>query len=120
MKGLMKPMLAHMITVSESLEGYTLVENIGIVTGLAIRTKTIDNIAAWHIQSLLGARSLTYHKLAHSARQLAYDDMIKNAEELGANAIIGVRYDSNEVARGTAEIFCYGSAVKVTKKKTAE
>ena len=69
-----------MISCSHNLGGYAITENLGVVTGIAIRTRTIENIAAWHIQSLLGARDLTYLKLSQIARKNAFEDMIKNAE----------------------------------------
>ena len=110
-------MLPHLLSTGDKIQGYRIVENLGMVHGMALRVRTMESTAAWHLQSLLGARTLTYQKIAQAARQKALEEMIKNAEDLGASAIIDIRYDSAEIARAIGEVFCYGKAVRVLKEK---
>ena len=97
------------------LEGYKVVKNLGIVRGIIVRSRSIiGNIGAM-IQSLFGGNITLYTALCEQARRESFEMMIKHAEKLGANAIVGVRYDATEVAAGITEVICYGTAVVVRK-----
>ena len=100
-------------TTTFELPGYRVVKSVGIVRGIVVRSRSvIGNIGAG-IQSLFGGNITLYTSLCERARQDAFDQMLEHAGELGANAVIGVRYDATEVAAGITEVLCYGTAVQV-------
>lgn len=106
-----------MITTAPELAGYEIKENLGIVTGLTVRsTSMMGGIIGW-IQSLAGGNVSTYTKLCKKARRESFELMYKEAIKLRANAIIAVKYDANEVAGYMTEVLSYGTAVKVEPKK---
>ena len=111
----MKTMKHEMITTTFQLEGWKISKNLGVVRGIIVRSRSlIGNIGAG-IQSLFGGNISLYTELCEQARQDSFNMMIKHAEELGANAIIGVRYDATEISAGITEVICYGTAVIVKK-----
>jgi uncharacterized protein YbjQ (UPF0145 family) len=100
-------------TTAFELPGYRVVKSVGVVRGIVVRSRSvIGNIGA-HIQSLFGGNITLYTSLCERARQDAFAQMLEHAGELGANAVIGVRYDATEVATGITEVLCYGTAVQV-------
>jgi uncharacterized protein YbjQ (UPF0145 family) len=104
-----------MITTAFSFDGYKIADNLGIVRGITVRSRSVlGNIGAG-IQSLFGGNITIYTELCEQAREEAFDLMMKHAEDMGANAIICVRYDANEVADGITEVLCYGTAVRIEK-----
>ena len=104
-----------MTTTTFNIEGYKVVKNLGVVRGIIVRSRSIvGNIGAL-IQSLFGGNITLYTELCERARKDSFEMMIKHAEELGANAIIGVKYDATEIAGGITEVICYGTAVVVKK-----
>jgi len=108
-------MKLDMTTTTFQIEGYKISKNLGIVRGITVRSRSIfGNIGAL-IQSLFGGNITLYTKLCEQTRQESFDMMIKHAEELGANAIIGIRYDATEIAGGITEVLCYGTAIIVKK-----
>ena len=108
-------MKLDMTTTTFQIEGYKISKNLGIVRGITVRSRSIfGNIGAL-IQSLFGGNITLYTKLCEQTRQESFDMMIKHAEELGANAIIGIRYDATEIAGGITEVLCYGTAITVKK-----
>ena len=108
-------MKSDMTTTTFQIEGYKISKNLGIVRGITVRSRSIfGNIGAL-IQSLFGGNITLYTKLCEQTRQESFDMMIKHAEELGANAIIGIRYDATEIAGGITEVLCYGTAITVKK-----
>jgi len=108
-------MKSDMTTTTFQIEGYKISKNLGIVRGITVRSRSIfGNIGAL-IQSLFGGNITLYTKLCEQTRQESFDMMIKHAEELGANAIIGIRYDATEIAGGITEVLCYGTAIIVKK-----
>ena len=108
-------MKLDMTTTTFQIEGYKISKNLGIVRGITVRSRSIfGNIGAL-IQSLFGGNITLYTKLCEQTRQESFDMMIKHAEELGANAIIGLRYDATEIAGGITEVLCYGTAITVKK-----
>ena len=103
------------ITTAFSFEGYRVTRNLGIVRGITVRSRSlIGNIGAL-LQTLFGGRISIYQELCERAREEAYDLMIQHAREMGANAVIGMRYDANEVSAGVTEVLAYGTAVVVEK-----
>ena len=102
-----------MVTTTNDLPGYKVVTMQGVVRGVIVRSRSvIGNIGAG-IQSLFGGDITIYTKLADDARQQAYDRMIEQARAAGANAILGMRYDANEIMEGITEVLAYGTAVRV-------
>ncbi|MFA5993036.1 MAG: YbjQ family protein [Candidatus Pacearchaeota archaeon] len=105
----------EMTSTSFEIEGYKVVKTLGIVRGIIVRSRSlIGNIGAG-IQSLFGGNITLYTELCERARKESFEMLLKHAEELGANAVIGVRYDATEISAGIAEVICYGTAVVVKK-----
>ena len=105
----------EMTTTTFDLHGYTIVKNLGIVRGIIVRSRSIVGNIGAAIQALFGGNITLYTALCERARMDSFEAMQKHAEELGANAIIGVRYDATEIAAGITEVICYGTAVVVKK-----
>ncbi|HEY4032034.1 MAG TPA: YbjQ family protein [Caulobacteraceae bacterium] len=102
-----------MVTTTNELAGYRIVENLGVVRGVIVRSRSvIGNIGAG-IQSLFGGDITIYTQLAEDARQHAYDRMVEHARQAGGNAVIAMRYDANEIMEGITEVLAYGTAVWV-------
>src|SRR5215470_7559001 len=102
-----------LVTTTNEIEGQRIVRYIGLVRGLTVRSRSvIGNIGAG-IQSLFGGNITIYTELAEKARAEAYELMVQHATQLGANAIIAMRYDANEIADGITEVLAYGTAVVV-------
>ncbi len=101
------------VTTANSFEGYKVVRNLGVVRGLTVRSRSvIGNIGA-SLQSLVGGNITLYTELCEHARREAYELMIQHAGEMGANAIIAMRYDANEIGPGITEVLAYGTAVVI-------
>jgi uncharacterized protein YbjQ (UPF0145 family) len=103
------------VTTTNDLPGYRIVRHIGVVRGLTVRSRSIVGNLGAAIQILFGGNISVYTKLADETRQEAYDLLIKNAEGMGANAILAMRYDANEIAAAVTEVLAYGTAVVVEK-----
>lgn len=104
------------ITTAFNFEGCKITKNLGIVRGIIVRSRNIfANIGAG-FQTLIGGDITLYTELCEKTRADAFSLMVKHAEELGANAIIGMRYDANEVTAGVTEVLAYGTAVIVEKE----
>jgi len=106
-----------LITTSTSLEGYKVVKQLGLVRGITVRSRSILGNMAGGFMTIFGGRSSIYTELCEKAREEALQLMIKHAGELGANAIINMRYDANEVMSGLTEVLAYGTAVMVEKSE---
>jgi uncharacterized protein YbjQ (UPF0145 family) len=103
------------ITTANSFEGYRITKELGIVRGITVRSRNIiANIGAG-LQSLIGGNISLYTELCEKAREEAFEFMIQHADEMGANAIIAMRYDANEVTAGITEVLAYGTAVIVER-----
>lgn len=101
------------ITTANELYGYRVMSHCGIVRGIIVRSRSaIGNFAA-SIQTFFGGNISLYTELCEQARQEAFDLMCLHAAEAGANGIIGMRYESNDVAPGVTEVLCYGTAVVI-------
>ena len=108
--------LTHPLTTTTfDLPGYRVTRSLGVVKGIIVRSRSvIGNIGA-NLQSLFGGNITLYTSLCERAREDAFNLMLTQAGSLGANAVIGVRYDATEIAPGITEVLCYGTAVSVEK-----
>jgi uncharacterized protein YbjQ (UPF0145 family) len=102
-------------TTSFDFAGYKITEYHGLVRGITVRSRSVVGNIGAGLQSLVGGNITLYTSLCEKAREEAYQLMLDHAEEMHANAVIGVRYDANEVASGITEVICYGTAVTVVK-----
>jgi uncharacterized protein YbjQ (UPF0145 family) len=101
------------VTTTNDITGHQVVRYLGVVRGITVRSRSvIGNIGAG-IQSLFGGNISIYTDLAEKAREEAYGLMVQHATSLGANAVIGMRYDANEITDGITEVLAYGTAVVV-------
>jgi len=100
-------------TTAFELPGYQVSRNLGVVRGIIVRSRSvIGNIGA-NLQAMIGGNITLYTSLCERARGDAFDQMLAHAGEIGANAVIGVRYDATEIGPGITEVLCYGTAVFV-------
>lgn len=106
----------QLITASNQLEGYKVTKHLGIVRGITVRSRSILGNMVGGLQSVLGGKLSIYIELCERAREEAFQLMIEHANEKGANAIINIRYDANEVMSGITEVLCYGTAVQVVNQ----
>jgi uncharacterized protein YbjQ (UPF0145 family) len=107
-----------MLTSGLEIPGHETVDNIGLVRGIVVRSRSVVGTFAAGIQTFFGGNISIYTNMCEQARMDAYQIMCKQAEKNGANAVIGVRYDTTEIMAGVTEVYCYGTAV-VVKKKSA-
>jgi uncharacterized protein YbjQ (UPF0145 family) len=101
------------VTTAFDIPGYRVVKSLGIVRGIVVRSRSIIGNIGAGLQTLIGGNITLYTELCEKARGDAYELMIAHASEMGANGIIGMRYDANEVAAGVTEVLAYGTAVVV-------
>ena len=104
-----------MVTTAFVLDGYTIKRNLGLVRGIIVRSRSIFGTIGAGLQTLVGGNITLYTRLCEETREHAFDLMLQHAAELGANAVIGVRYDATEVMNGVTEVLAYGTAVYVEK-----
>ena len=105
----------QLVTTSNSLEGYHITRHLGIVRGITVRSRSILGNIGGSVQSFFGGKLSIYVELCEKAREEAYELMLQHADERGANAIINMRYDANEVMQGITEVLAYGTAVLIEK-----
>lgn len=104
-----------LITTSTSLEGFKITQQLGLVRGITVRSRGLAGNMAGGFMSLFGGKSSIYTELCENSREEALRLMITHAQEVGANAVINMRYESNEVLQGMTEVLAYGTAVFVEK-----
>jgi uncharacterized protein YbjQ (UPF0145 family) len=104
-----------LITTSNNLEGYKITRQLGLVRGITVRSRSIVGNIAGSFMTIFGGRSAIYTELCENAREEALQLMVTHGQERGANAIINMRYDANEVMQGLTEVLAYGTAVVVEK-----
>ena len=104
-----------LVTTAFELPGYRLVSSHGVMRGLVVRSRSIVGTLGASLQTLVGGNITLYTELCESARADAFRLLLESAGESGANAIIGVRYDANEVTDGVTEVLAYGTAVTVER-----
>lgn len=105
-------------STSFSIEGFRVAESLGVVRGITVRSRSIIGTFGATLQTIVGGNITLFTRLCEQAREEAFQIMLLHAEELGANAVIGVRYDANEVMKGTSEVLCYGTAVRLENQIT--
>ena len=108
-------MQPEMTTTAFTLDGYKIVRNLGIVRGILVRSRSIFGSIGASLQTILGGNITLLSDLCEKTRKEAYEMMLNHAAEQGANAVIGIRYESTEVMEGVTEVLCYGTAVVVEK-----
>lgn len=103
------------VTTTLDVEGYRIAEYKGLVRGITVRSPTIAQGLLGGLKSIIGGKIGAYTEMCEQARQHAYDSMLQHAQQLGANAIVGVRYDASEVGSqdSATEVLCYGTAVVI-------
>lgn len=106
----------NFVTTAFDFEGCRIVRNLGVVRGIVVRSRNLlENIGA-AFQTIVGGNITLYTELCEKTRLEAFDLMVKHADEIGANAIIGMRYDANDVMDGVTEVLAYGTAVVIERK----
>ena len=102
-----------MTTTTFDIPGYRVSRNLGMVRGIVVRSRSIFGTIGASLQTLVGGNITLFTELCEKTRNDAYEMMLRHAEQLGANAVIGIRYDATEVMQGVSEVLCYGTAVVV-------
>ncbi|HWB25982.1 MAG TPA: heavy metal-binding domain-containing protein [Chitinophagaceae bacterium] len=102
-----------LVTTSNELEGYKVTKQLGIVRGIIVRSRGLGGNIAAGFQTLFGGNITIYTDLCERAREDAYNLLIQHAQQVGANAVIAMRYDANDVVNGVTEVLAYGTAVVV-------
>jgi uncharacterized protein YbjQ (UPF0145 family) len=106
-------MQQNMITTAFGFEGYRVARNLGIVRGITVRSRSVVGSFVGGLQTIVGGNITIYTELCEHAREEAFNLMAQHAQQMGANAIIGMRYDANDVMEGVTEVLAYGTAVIV-------
>jgi uncharacterized protein YbjQ (UPF0145 family) len=108
-------MIDHaMTTTAFTIDGYRVAKTLGIVRGITVRSRSVFGTIGGTLQTLVGGDITLFTDLCEKTRAEAFNRMMVHAQEVGANAVIGVRYDATEVLNGVTEVLCYGTAVTVT------
>ncbi|KRA71684.1 hypothetical protein ASD89_12035 [Caulobacter sp. Root656] len=102
-----------LVATTNDLPGHRIVAHLGLVRGVTVRSRSVIGNIGGSIQSIFGGKLSIYVNLAEAARKEAYDLLVAHATEMGANAILAMRYDANEIMEGITEVLAYGTAVKV-------
>jgi uncharacterized protein YbjQ (UPF0145 family) len=106
--------MQHALTTTTfELDGYHVVQMLGVVRGITVRSRSIFGTIGGSLQTLFGGNITLFSELCERTRAEAFELMVGHAEALGANAIVGIRYDATEVMQGVTEVLCYGTAVVV-------
>ena len=106
----------NMVTTAFTLDRYRIVRKLGLVRGIIVRSRSIVGTIGASLQTLIGGNITLLTNLCEQTREHAFDLMLEHAAELGANAVIGMRYDATEVMQGVTEVLAYGTAVFVEKE----
>jgi uncharacterized protein YbjQ (UPF0145 family) len=107
----------HLVTTALELPGHRVVRNLGVIRGIVVRSRSIVGTLGASLQTLVGGNITLYTELCEKARGDAFRLLLEHAAESGANAIVAMRYDANEVAPGVTEVLAYGTAVVVEPDK---
>jgi len=102
-----------MTTTTFTIEGFRVRRQLGIVRGITVRSRSVLGTLGGSLQTLIGGNISLFTKLCEKAREEAFEMMTEHAQQLGANAVVGVRYDATELMQGVTEVLCYGTAVVV-------
>lgn len=104
-----------LVTTSTNLEGYKITQQLGLIRGITVRSRGLGGNFVGGLQTIFGGRNTIYTDLCEVAREEAFELMMQHAQQRGANAVINMRYDANEVRPGITEVLAYGTAVVVEK-----
>ncbi len=104
---------ANMTTTGFEVAGFRIVDNLGVVRGVVVRSRSVFGTVGAGLQTLLGGNISLFTELAERTRKQAFDTMLVQAHRAGGDAVIGIRYDANEIMKGVTEVLCYGTAVRV-------
>jgi len=104
-----------MVTTAFDLPGYRVVRNLGLVRGITVRSRSIFGTLGASLQTIVGGNITLFETMCEKTREQALELMMAHAAEHGANAVVGVRYDANEVMKGVTEVIAYGTAVQVER-----
>lgn len=106
--------MQHALTTTAfTLDGYRITKNLGVVRGITVRSRSIFGTIGGSLQTLFGGNITLFTQLCEKTRAESFEMMLRHAQESGANAVIGVRYDATELMQGVSEVLCYGTAVVV-------
>jgi uncharacterized protein YbjQ (UPF0145 family) len=109
-------MIPHeMTTTTFEIPGFRVKRNLGLVRGIVVRSRSVLGTIGASLQTLVGGDITLYTEMCEKTRQDSFERMLQHAADFGADAIIGVRYDANEIMQGVTEVLCYGTAVVVEK-----
>jgi uncharacterized protein YbjQ (UPF0145 family) len=106
-------MNVSMTTTAFSIDGFRVKKSLGVVRGITVRSRSIFGTVGASLQTLVGGNITLFTELCEKTRGEAFEMMMRHAQEIGANAVIGVRYDATEVMQGVTEVLCYGTALVV-------
>ncbi|MDT8070123.1 MAG: YbjQ family protein [Terriglobia bacterium] len=106
----------NFVTTAFDIDGYDIVKNLGVVRGITVRSRSIFGTIGAGLQTLAGGNITILSELCEKTRLEAFELMIRHASEIGANAIIGARYDATEIMNGVTEVLAYGTAVVIKQK----
>jgi uncharacterized protein YbjQ (UPF0145 family) len=109
-----------MVTTTFELPNYRIVQNLGVVRGIVVRSRNVFATIGATLQTIVGGNITVWTTLCEQTRNDAFDIMIQHATEIGANAVIGARYDTTEIAQGVTEVLAYGTAVIVEPANPGE
>jgi uncharacterized protein YbjQ (UPF0145 family) len=109
------PVTEDMVTTAMRLEGFEITRNIGVVRGIVVRSRSLFGTIGAGLQTLVGGNITLLTNLCEKTRFDAFELMLQHAGELGANAVVGVRYDATDIMQGVTEVLAYGTAVMVEK-----
>lgn len=106
-----------MTTTAFTIDGYDIKNVLGVVRGIVVRSRSIFGTIGASLHTIIGGNITLFTELCEKTREEAFEMMVEHAEEIGANAVIGIRYDATEIMGGVTEVLCYGTAVVVEKSK---
>ena len=103
----------HLVTTANEVPGYRVARTLGLVRGIVVRSRSVVGTIGASLQTLIGGNITLFTELCEKTREEAYELMLKHASERGANAVVAMRYDANEVMQGVTEVLAYGTAVVI-------
>ena len=109
----------HLVTTATELPGFRVVRTLGLVRGITVRSRSVFGTIGASLQTLVGGNISLFTELCEKTREEAFELMLRHAAERGANAVIAMRYDANEVMQGVTEVLAYGTAVYVERERTS-
>ena len=105
---------SNLVTTANELPGYRITRSLGLVRGIVVRSRSVVGTIGASLQTLLGGNITLFTELCEKTREEAFELMLRHAAERGANAVVAMRYDANEVMQGVTEVLAYGTAVQVS------